>query len=50
MAGAGGQITMIVPSHDLVVARLGHYKGEASGTAAFQRALPLLMEALPRRN
>ena len=50
MAGAGGQITMIVPSHDLVVVRLGHYKGEASGTAAFQRALPLLMEAVPRRN
>jgi len=50
MAGAGGQITMIVPSHDLVVVRIGHYKGEASGTAAFQRALPLLMEALPRRN
>jgi CubicO group peptidase (beta-lactamase class C family) len=50
MAGAGGQITMIVPSHDLVVVRLGHYKGEATGTAALQRAFGLLMEAVPRRN
>src|SRR6516165_7159766 len=49
MAGAGGQTTMIVPSHDLVVVRLGHYKGEAIGTVALQRALALLMEAVPRR-
>ena len=48
--GAGGQTTMIVPSHDLVVVRLGHYKGEATGTAALQRALALLMEAVPKRN
>jgi len=50
MAGAGGQTTMIVPSHDLVVVRLGHYKGEATGTVAFRKALTLLMEAVPRRN
>ena len=50
MAGAGGQTTMIVPSHDLVVVRLGHYKGEAIGTAALQRALALLMEAAPRHD
>ena len=50
MAGAGGQITMIVPSHDLVVARLGHYKGEAAGTAAVRKALALLMEAVSWQN
>jgi CubicO group peptidase (beta-lactamase class C family) len=50
MAGAGGQTTMIVPSHDLVVVRLGHYKGEATGTAALRRALTLLLEAVQRRN
>ena len=27
MAGAGGQFTLIIPSHDLVVARLGHFSG-----------------------
>jgi CubicO group peptidase (beta-lactamase class C family) len=50
MAGAGGQTTMIVPSHDLVVVRLGHYKGEAFGAPAFRKALALLMEAVPRGN
>jgi CubicO group peptidase (beta-lactamase class C family) len=50
MAGAGGQTTMIVPSHDLVVVRLGHYKGEAAGTVAFRKALTLLMEAVPPHN
>ena len=50
MAGAGGQTTMIVPSHDLVVVRLGHYKGEAIGTVAFRKALKLLLEAVPRHD
>jgi len=49
MAGAGGQTTLIVPSHDLVVVRLGHYRGEAAGAASFHRALALLMEAVPRQ-
>jgi CubicO group peptidase (beta-lactamase class C family) len=47
MSGAGGQYAVIVPSHDLVVVRLGHDKGSEEGTAAFNRALALLVEAVP---
>lgn len=50
MSGAGGQTTLIVPSHDLVVVRLGHYKGSRPGGQALNRALALLMEAVPPRN
>ncbi len=49
MAGAGGQTTLIIPSHDLVVVRLGHYKGSEPGDKSFKRALALLMEVVPRR-
>ncbi len=48
MAGAGGQTTLIIPSHDLVVVRLGHYKGSATGSTGFKKALALLMEAVPK--
>jgi CubicO group peptidase (beta-lactamase class C family) len=47
MSGAGGQKTMIIPSHDLVVVRLGNYKGAAEGMKSFKKALALLMEAVP---
>ncbi len=46
MAGAGGQNTIIIPSHGLVVARLGKYKGSRAGGQALDRALELLMEAV----
>jgi CubicO group peptidase (beta-lactamase class C family) len=48
MAGAGGQTTLIVPSHDLVVVRMGHFKGSTPGGVSFRRALALLMEAVPK--
>ena len=48
MSGAGGQTTLMIPSHDLVVVRLGHYRGEAAGAASFNKALALLMEAVPK--
>jgi CubicO group peptidase (beta-lactamase class C family) len=47
MSGAGGQTTLIIPSHGLVVVRLGHYKGAAAGAEGFKKALALLMEAVP---
>ena len=48
MSGAGGQTTLIIPSHDLVVVRQGHYRGARAGGRALRNALALLMEAVPR--
>jgi len=50
MAGAGGQTTLIIPSHDLVVVRMGHFKGSTIGAVSFRKALALLMEAVPAKN
>jgi hypothetical protein len=47
MSGAGGQKTMIIPSHDLVVVRLGHFNGADEGVKSFKKSLALLMEAVP---
>ncbi len=49
MSGAGGQTTLIIPSYDLVVVRLGHYRGSEAGDKSFKQALALLMGAVPRR-
>jgi CubicO group peptidase (beta-lactamase class C family) len=45
-AGAGGQNTFIVPSHRLVVVRMGHARGERVARAATNNALKLVMEAI----
>ncbi len=47
MRGAGGQTAMIIPTHDLVIVRLGHFKGEKAGDEALNKALALLVAAVP---
>jgi CubicO group peptidase (beta-lactamase class C family) len=46
--GAGGQDTYVVPSLGLVVVRMGHFPGSRVGIHELHRALPLIVEALPR--
>ena len=49
MNGAGGQRVLIVPSHDLVVARQGHRRGAQAGMQALNRALGQLIAAIDER-
>ncbi|CAN7424946.1 serine hydrolase domain-containing protein [Variovorax paradoxus] len=48
MLGAGGQFVLVVPSHDLVVVRIGHSKGERFAGSTLNQALALLTAAVPR--
>ena len=47
MRGAGGQSTTIIPTHQLVVVRIGKYTGAGFGRRPLRRAFELLMEAVP---
>jgi CubicO group peptidase (beta-lactamase class C family) len=47
MRGAGGQSTTIIPSHDLVVVRIGKYTGAGPGGQALREAFELLLQAVP---
>jgi len=47
--GAGGQRTIIIPTHDLVVVRMGHHKGDSAGMKTLDLALAELMTAVPAR-
>jgi CubicO group peptidase (beta-lactamase class C family) len=46
MSGAGGQHTFIVPSHDLVVVRMGHQRGAAVGTKLLNQSLTAIVAAI----
>lgn len=46
MAGAGGQYTIVVPSLDLVVVRMGHLRGLPRALPSLNRALEELTAAL----
>jgi len=46
MQGAGGQSATILPSHQLVVVRLGKYRGERVGDSVLTKAMELLVKAV----
>jgi CubicO group peptidase (beta-lactamase class C family) len=50
MNGAGNQFTIIIPSHELVIVRLGHYRGADVGGESLKSALSLLMKAIPAKH
>ena len=50
MLGAGGQSVTIIPSHDLVIVRLGHYKGQQAAAESLSQAYRMLIEAVPEKN
>ncbi len=48
--GAGGQKMFVIPSHNLVVVRMGHFRGDRAGMRALNKALGELTAAVPPAN
>ena len=46
MAGAGGQRTFVVPSLDMVIVRLGHFRGDRRGMRALNESFKELTSAI----
>lgn len=46
MSGAGGQHTFIVPTHDLVIVRMGHQRGAAVGSKLLNQSLAAIVSAV----
>jgi CubicO group peptidase (beta-lactamase class C family) len=46
MAGQGGQHVFIVPSHELVIVRMGHQAGDAALDPHLSKALGLILDAI----
>ena len=49
MQGAGGQSVWIVPSHDLVIVRLGNFKGSRQAGPTLNKAMELLLGAVAKK-
>ena len=47
MAGAGGQYTIIIPSRQLVITRIGRFSGSRIADAALNRAIGRILQAVP---
>jgi hypothetical protein len=39
---------LIIPTHQLAIVRLGHYKGADAGNEALRNAIKIILEAVPR--
>jgi CubicO group peptidase (beta-lactamase class C family) len=50
MSGAGVNRVLVVPSHDLVVVRMGHSRGGDYGEKALNKSLKKLMNTIEPSN